>query len=176
MIDFHSHLDLYPNPISVAKEASKKNSFTLAVTTSPRAWVATNRVLGSLPNIKVALGLHPEIVEKKKSERELLFELVAEADFIGETGLDGSPRHRSSFSLQHAILDSLLKECSLHGGRIISLHSRKAVNHVLDLLDTHPDAGTPVLHWFSGSKAELSRAIDSVKCTGFGGHRILLFG
>jgi len=160
MIDFHSHLDLYPDPIAVAKKTSRKNRFTLAVTTSPKAWIATTRVLGELPNIKFALGLHPEIVAKKKSERELLLELVAKAQFIGEIGLDGSPRHKSSFPLQLTILDSLLRECSLHGGRIISLHSRKAVNYVLDLLDKHPDSGTPVLHWFSGSKTELSRAID----------------
>jgi len=87
-------------------------------------------------------------------------ELVAKADFIGETGLDGSPQYKSSFQLQVTILDSLLRECASHGGRIISLHSRRAVNQVLDLLDKHPDAGTPVLHWFSGSKAELCRAVD----------------
>tara|TARA_B110000037_G_scaffold221268_1_gene291562 strand:- start:15 stop:770 length:756 start_codon:yes stop_codon:yes gene_type:complete len=160
MIDFHTHLDLYPNARTVAQEASKKNSFTLAVTTSPRAWIATTRVLGSLPNIKIALGLHPEIVAEKASERDLLLQSVAKADFIGETGLDGSPRHRTDFQLQVSILDSLLQECATQGGRIISLHSRRAADQVLDLLDKHPDAGTPVLHWFSGSKKQLERAID----------------
>lgn len=160
MIDFHTHLDLYPDPIAVAKEASRRNSFSLAVTTSPRAWLATTKVLGALPNIKIALGLHPEIVTKKKIERDLLLELVTKAEFIGETGLDGSPQHKSSLPLQLSVLDSLLKECSLHGGRVISLHSRRAVKQVLDLLDKYPDAGTPVLHWFSGSKAELIRAIE----------------
>ena len=160
MIDFHSHLDLYQESLAITAEASKRNRFTLAVTTSPKAWVATTRVLGAFPNIKIALGLHPEIAAKKESERDLLLELVAKADFIGETGLDGSTRYKSSFQLQLSIFDSLLRECALSGGRIISLHSRRAVNQVLDLLDKHPDAGTPVLHWFSGSKAELSRAVD----------------
>lgn len=160
MIDFHSHLDLYPDPVAVAKEASRRNRFTLAVTTSPKAWVATTRILGALPNIKIALGLHPEIAAQKESERDLLLELVAKADFIGEAGLDGSPRYKSSYQLQRSILDSLLRECALHGGRIISLHSRRAASHVLDLLDKHPHAGTPVLHWFSGSKSELLRAVD----------------
>ena len=160
MIDFHTHLDLYPNAQGVAHETSKKNIFTLAVTTSPMAWLATTRVLRSLPNIKFALGLHPEIALTKRAERDLLLELVAKADFIGETGLDGSPRHKASFGLQLSILDSLLKECASHGGRIISLHSRRAAGPVLDMLDRHPNAGLPVLHWFSGTKAELCRAIS----------------
>ena len=160
MIDFHSHLDLYPSPLEVAKEASKRNILTLAVTTSPRAWVATSRVIGDFPNIEIALGLHPEIADQKKSERDLLLEHVANTDFIGEVGLDGSPTHRSSFQLQVSILDSLLQECSAQGGRILSIHSRGAASQVLDLLDKYPNSGTPVLHWFSGSKSELDRAID----------------
>lgn len=160
MIDFHTHLDLYPDPLVVAEEASKRNSFTLAVTTSPRAWSATTKVLGTLPNIKIALGLHPEIVAKKELERDLLLEMVTKADFIGETGLDGSLRHRESFALQVSIFDSLLKECSNRGGRVISIHSRGAAGQVLDVLDKYPDVGIPVMHWFSGSKPELLRAID----------------
>ena len=31
---------------------------------------------------------------------------------------------------------------------------------MLDLLAANPDAGTPVLHWFTGSRAELARAVD----------------
>lgn len=160
MIDFHTHLDLYPNALSIAQEASRRNIFTLAVTTSPRAWVATTRVLQELPNIKIALGLHPEIVSAKEAERDLLMELVANSDFIGETGLDGSPQYKSTFALQVSILNSLLKECASHGGRIISLHSRGAASQVLDILDRYPNCGTPILHWFSGSKAELRRAVD----------------
>lgn len=160
MIDFHSHLDLYPSPLEVAKEASKRNIFTLAVTTSPRAWIATSRVLGDLPNIEVALGLHPEIADQKESERDILIEQITNTDFIGEVGLDGSPKYRSNFQLQVSILDSLLQECSKQGGRILSIHSRGAASQVLDLLDKYPDSGTTILHWFSGSKSELDRAID----------------
>jgi TatD DNase family protein len=160
MIDFHTHLDLYPEALSVAREASVKNTFTLAVTTSPRAWIATSRVLGSFPGIRIALGLHPEIASEKASERELLLQSVRGAEFIGETGLDGSGRYRGSFATQVSIFDELLEECAAQGGRIMSIHSRGAVKQVLDLLEKHPDAGTPVLHWFSGTKAELARAVE----------------
>lgn len=160
MIDFHTHLDLYPEALSVARETSARNTFTLAVTTSPRAWVATSRVLGAIPRIRVALGLHPEIAAEKASELELLLQSISGADFIGETGLDGSGRHRGSFGIQASIFEALLEECSVQGGRIISIHSRGAVKQVLDLLDRYPGAGTPVLHWFSGTKAELARAVE----------------
>jgi TatD DNase family protein len=159
MIDFHTHLDLYSDAISVACEASAKNKFTLAVTTSPRAWIATSRVLGALPRVKIALGLHPEIAAEKATELDLFLESVSKADFIGETGLDGSTRHRASFAVQVTIFEALLKECTAQGGRIISIHSRGAVGQVLDLLDRNPDAGIPVMHWFTGTKAELARAI-----------------
>jgi len=160
MIDFHTHLDLYPDALTVARETSLRNEFTLAVTTSPRAWLATSKVLRHLPNIEIALGLHPEIVEEKEAERDLLLELVKKAPFIGETGLDGSPRFASSFGLQVEILDALLGQCSADGGKIISLHSRRAADEVFDLLEKHPGAGTPILHWFSGTNTQLRRAVD----------------
>jgi TatD DNase family protein len=41
----------------------------------------------------------------------------------------------------------------------MSIHSRRAVDEVLDALTRNPGAGVPVLHWFSGTKAQLERAI-----------------
>ena len=138
---------------------AKRNVFTLVVTTSPRAWLATSKVFAGYANIKVALGLHPEIAFAKASEKDLLVSLVAQAEFIGEIGLDGSPRFRQSLDLQCNILDAVLAECERVGGRVMSLHSRGAVDQVLDALNTHPKAGTAVLHWFSGTKKQLIRAI-----------------
>ena len=160
MIDFHSHLDLYPNAPSLLPRVAKQNIFTLVVSTSPRAWLATSRVFTGYPNIKVALGLHPEIAVAKAAETDLLVSLVAQAEFIGEIGLDGSPRFKHSLALQRRILDVVLAECERVGGRVMSLHSRGAADQVLDALEAHPKAGTPVLHWFSGTKKQLRRAVD----------------
>lgn len=41
----------------------------------------------------------------------------------------------------------------------MSIHSRRASGQVLDYLEKFPDAGKPVLHWFSGSFRDLDRAI-----------------
>lgn len=158
-MDLHCHLDLYPDALKLLPEVARRNQFTLVVTTSPRAWIATSRVFAGFENIKVALGLHPEIAERKANELDLLLSCVAQAPFIGEIGLDGSPRCRSSLPLQRAILEAVIAECERQGGRIISLHSRGAATEVLDVLEQYPSAGKPILHWFSGTSKELQRAI-----------------
>lgn len=160
MIDLHCHIDLYPSAMNVIRETAKRNLFTLAVTTSPRAWKATGRVLEPYSTIQVALGLHPEIVTEKFAEKNLLIESIAETKFIGEIGLDGSRRFKNSFALQKDIFESAIKECAKQGGKIISIHSRSAESEVLEILASNPGLGVPILHWFSGSLTDLKRAID----------------
>lgn len=160
MIDFHSHLDLYPNAVSLLPRVARENRFTLVVSTSPKAWLTTSTVFAGYANIKVALGLHPEIAVAKAAERDLLVSLIAQAEYVGEIGLDGSPRFKQSLPVQRAILDAVLAECECVGGRVMSLHSRGAVDQVLDALAAHPNAGTAILHWFSGTRRQLNRAIE----------------
>ena len=159
MIDFHCHLDLYPDALKLLPKVSKRNLFTLVVTTSPRAWQATSRVFAGYENIKVALGMHPEIVMKKAGERELLISWIAQAQFVGEVGIDGAVQHRNTISLQEAILKDVLFECDRVGGKILSIHSRNATTRVLDLLENHCGMSIPVMHWFSGTLQEMRRAV-----------------
>ena len=159
MIDFHCHLDLYPNALQLLDEVARRNEFTLAVTTSPRAFIATSRVFSGRASVHIGLGLHPEVAEAKQGEEDLLVQLIASARFIGEIGLDGSSRFKRSLPLQVRIFTSAIAECQRQGGRVMSIHSRGAETRVLDTLEAHPGAGTPVLHWFSGNSAELQRAI-----------------
>ena len=159
MIDFHCHLDLYPNALQLLDEVARRNEFTLAVTTSPRAFIATSRVFSGRASVHIGLGLHPEVAEAKQGEEDLLVQLIASARFIGEIGLDGSSRFKRSLPLQVRIFTSAIAECQRQGGRVMSIHSRGAETRVLDTLEAHPGAGTPVLHWFSGNRAELQRAI-----------------
>ncbi len=52
-----------------------------------------------------------------------------------------------------------LKACAEAGGRVISIHSKRAPRQVLNALQEAKHCGTPVLHWFSGPVDELERAI-----------------
>ncbi len=158
MIDFHSHLDLYQNGLVLARETNSRNKFTLVVTTSPRAYAATSRVFAGLECIKVGLGLHPEVASAKTMELDLLVGGVANARFIGEIGLDGSARFRSSLAMQERIFRAALAECTRQGGRVISVHSRGAAGRTVELLAQAGSVGLPVLHWFSGGLAELQAA------------------
>jgi TatD DNase family protein len=160
MIDLHTHLDLYPNALNILTRVNKENHFTLAVTTSPRAWTATSQVFKGHKNIKVALGLHPEVADQKFAELDLLLSSIHEADFIGEVGIDGSARYSRTLDRQGIIFDSTLRECEKAGGRIISIHSRGAASKVLSIIKKYPNCGTPILHWFSGSITELKEAIE----------------
>ncbi len=159
MIDFHCHLDLYPNALNLLPIVAARNNFTLVVTTSPRAWQATSRVFAGYDNVKIAVGMHPEIVDKKANERALLLSCISSAKFIGEVGLDGSDRYRESMPLQELILGEVLAECERAGGKVLSIHSRNAASRVLDLIEQHCRSSVPVLHWFSGTIKEARRAI-----------------
>lgn len=159
MIDFHCHLDLYPKALSILPTVAARNTFTLVVTTSPRAWQATSRVFSGYDNIHIAVGMHPEVVNRKVDERALLLSSISKARFIGEVGLDGSAQHKESMELQESILRDVLIECEQVGGRILSIHSRNAASRVLDLVERHQYKSVPVLHWFSGSVLEVQRAI-----------------
>lgn len=159
MIDFHCHLDLYPDPEAVTRRAIESDAFVLAVTTTPLAWQGTNALVGAAKKIRVAMGLHPELVGKRAKEADILCERLTETKYVGEVGLDGSPPHQASFPVQVEVFDRVLSACSRAGGKILSVHSRGASAEVLDAIERHPTAGTVVLHWFSGSAQDLARAV-----------------
>lgn len=160
MIDFHCHVDLYPDALKLLPEINTRNRFTFAVTTSPRAYLATSKILEPYRRMRVGLGLHPEIATQKAQELDLLLELIPVTRLIGEIGMDGSARFRSSLPIQEKIFRAALDECQAAGGKVMSIHSRGAERLVLECLRGRPDAGTPVLHWFSGSLRQLETAVD----------------
>lgn len=161
MIDFHCHLDLYPDAADVIEESDALGIYVLAVTTTPRAFPTLKRMLRGRKRLRPALGLHPELAAERAREADLFPLLLPETDYVGEIGLDGSPQHRSTLGTQTAVFKSILRHCSDHGGRVLSIHSRGAEPEVLDCLQANPGAGIPILHWFSGKERDLDRAIQA---------------
>ena len=102
-MDFHCHLDLYPNAKKVYIEALQRTEFVWLVTTSPRAYAATSKILAATQKCFISPGLHPEIADKKHSELEMLLSQMEDCIGIGEIGLDGSSRYRPYFELQKNI-------------------------------------------------------------------------
>jgi TatD DNase family protein len=160
MIDFHCHLDLYPRPHEIAAACADKGIYVLSVTTTPLAWRGTASLAEGRNRIDTALGLHPQLALERWSELEQFDALLSETRFVGEVGLDGAPEFRHSVEKQQSVFTHVLSSCEGAGGRIMSIHSRRASGPVLDLLARHQGAGPAVLHWFSGSVSDLKRAID----------------
>ena len=159
-IDFHSHLDLYPDAAKVAAGLDEKVGFILSVTTTPKAWNGTKALEKHHPAIHTALGLHPQLAQQRQHEIDLFDELVGLSQFVGEVGLDGTDADETLRRAQTDVLSRVFAACSRDGGKVISPHSRRATSKVLDLLEENPRAGLPVMHWFSGSRSELQRAIN----------------
>lgn len=159
MIDFHCHLDLYPDHNAIRRECERLGMYVLSVTTTPSAWKGTSALSSSSPRIRTALGLHPQLAGERKTELPLFDALLPEARYVGEIGLDGAPEFRKSWDDQVMVFEHILASCREAGGRVMSIHSRRASGAVLDRLAKEAGAGTPVLHWFSGSFRDLDRAV-----------------
>lgn len=157
MIDFHCHLDLFPNPQQIAEQCKARGIYILSVTTTPSAWHGTYML--EQRGILTALGLHPQLAHERKTELCLFNELIQNTRYIGEIGLDGSPEFKIHWNDQLEVFRHILSSCCACGGRIMSIHSRRAARQVLDELSTYSGAGIPILHWFSGSFQDLECAV-----------------
>lgn len=160
MIDFHCHLDLYPDPHGVTNACAERRLYVLSVTTTPSAFAGTLALANGASRIRTALGLHPQLAHQRKGELPLFDRLVGETRYVGEIGLDGAPEFKRHWDDQMEVFTHILDVCRVSGGRVLSLHSRRATKAVLDALETRPGVGLPILHWFSGSARELARAVE----------------
>ncbi|MDE2570135.1 MAG: TatD family hydrolase [Sphingomonadales bacterium] len=160
MIDFHCHLDLYPDPEREIRDVGAARVYVLSVTTTPRAWVRTAQLAKGHKRIRTALGLHPQLAHERYNEVGLFEELLPRSRYVGEIGLDGGPGYGQHSAVQTKVFNAVLRLADTGGGRIMSIHSRRAVDEILDQLAANPNAGTPILHWFSGTAAQLRRATD----------------
>ncbi len=162
LIDFHCHLDLYPDHAAAVREADAAGVFTLAVTTTPKAWARNYELTCDTRHVRSALGLHPQLVSSRADEIALWETLLPQTRYVGEVGLDAGPRFYKSLDLQKEIFTRVLRACSKAGGKIITVHSVRSAKAVLDHLEEHLQqrANCVVLHWFTGSKSEAARALD----------------
>ena len=159
MIDFHCHLDLYADPMKLFNEVKRRKTEVLAVTTSPRAFIKTSQYFRGANNVRVALGFHPELVKQRSLEKELFFEQMRSSRFLGEIGIDGSKRAKQSLSEQIEFFDEVVHTAAVHGGKVLSIHSRGAVKEVLQILEKYEGEYVPILHWFTGSVKDAEKAI-----------------
>jgi TatD DNase family protein len=161
-VDFHCHLDLYPDlEVAIAK-AEAARIYTLTVTNTPKAWPRNHQLTRGTRYVRAALGLHPQLVAARASELTLWERHLPETRYVGEVGLDAGPQFYKSLDAQKQVFRTVLERCAEAGGKILTVHSVRSAPMVLDMVEHHlpRDRGVVVLHWFSGSKAEARRAAD----------------
>jgi len=132
------------------------------VTTTPQAWPRNNELAQRTKYVRAALGLHPQLAEERVGELDLWDRYLPETRYVGEVGLDASPRFFKSLEVQKRVFQHVLQRCAEAGDKIITVHSVRSAKAVLDYLETYlpPNKGRVVLHWFTGTKSEAKRALE----------------
>lgn len=111
-VDFHCHLDLYPDLATAIHLCETSRTATLAVTTTPKAFRQNMKLAKGAEFVRVALGLHPQLAEERQSELALFEALLPETRYVGEVGLDGGPRFYKSMPAQTAVFRKVLSLCA----------------------------------------------------------------
>lgn len=176
LYDMHCHLDFAENCIELAEGACRAGVRAFSTTVDPRDYGDACRSFANAPGIAVGLGLHPWwLADGRCSEEEvgLFVELASHVRHIGEVGLDFSPRRAGTFELQRAVFKTLMEACG-GGNRLFSFHSVRSASALLDVVEETGVLGgsVAVMHWFSGSGEELSRAVG-LRCLFSIGSRML---
>jgi len=161
-VDFHCHLDLYPDLAEAIARCDAAQTATLAVTTTPKAFRQNVKLAQRSKFVRVGLGLHPHLVAERSSELALFEALLSETRYVGEVGLDAGPRFYRSMPQQIEVFRRVLEMCCAQGGKILSVHSVRTASKVLDMIEEFlpRDRGQVVMHWFSGTRAEARRATE----------------
>lgn len=158
MLDTHCHIDLYPNPLSVAREIERLGILTIAMTNLPSHFEMGQSHLRGFRQIRQALGLHPMMAKHHKRERERFRQMLSRTSYIGEVGLDFSKEGQDTKNVQLQSLRFVFNQIQ-DRPRFVSLHSRGAERPVLELLEEF-GIRHGVFHWYTGSLTNLDHAVQ----------------
>jgi TatD DNase family protein len=107
-VDMHCHLDLFPNHREIIAECDREEIATLTVTTTPKAWLKNQALASDSKYVRVALGLHPQLVAERADEIKLFERYLSEARYVGEVGLDAGPQYYRSIEAQERVFERYL--------------------------------------------------------------------
>ena len=156
LYDTHFHLDLQKDRTAAICEIEENQIYAIAVTNLPDLYRKEAVEIKS-KYIRIALGFHPELLHQYQKQIPLMWELLPEVRYIGEVGLDLV--NKSYEKEQEAFFSELVERCRYDSNKIFTIHSRRSVDKVLDILGYNYKFRA-ILHWFSGSRIELENAIE----------------
>lgn len=159
ILDTHFHLDLSTDPASTVRQIDAARVYTVAVTNAPSVFPATENLVRGSKYVRAALGLHPELAVERAGEFALFRRYLPQTRYVGEVGLDYVTTVERDRKTQRRVFEAVIAECRAARGKVVTIHSRRAAADVIDVVG----AGFPgawILHWYSGSRTVLSRAIS----------------
>ncbi len=155
--DTHAHIDLYKNMRAYVDVIEKALCYTIVVTNVPKLYKKYIREYEDYQYVRFALGLHPELAVQYKSQLSIFHDAVKTSRYIGEVGLDFT---KGIDKEQIKIFEEIMKSCQQYGGKIISVHSRRAANNTIDVIGKCTN-NIIILHWFSillpGSETQIEK-------------------
>lgn len=157
-VDAHCHIDLFKHPEMFAISCQTTHTHTIAVTNAPSVFFYTEKLALDNEFLYPSVGLHPELCKTHKNEIGALLEIIPRVKCVGEIGLDYVDQDKAVQSIQRDVLKQILEKCADVGGRVLSVHSRRAASDTIAMIgDNFP--GHVILHWFSGSDRDARRGI-----------------
>lgn len=166
LADVHCHIDFSSDPVGFARQAAADDILQLSSTVTPESYQRARKILDSrtFPLMKVGVGLHPWWVKTDEAQAEVQMRKVCaaipDAPFVGEVGLDFSPRHGAAAEQQKRVFRAIVQASVEAGGKVLSIHAVRSAGPVLDILERAGAFGSCrcVMHWFSGTSDQLTRA------------------
>ncbi|WP_075721789.1 Qat anti-phage system TatD family nuclease QatD [Roseburia sp. 499] len=156
--DTHMHFDLYQNRDDVLTYLEKNGCYTIAITNLPDLFEKYRLCYGRYKYVKFALGFHPELVYKYKSQIDKFRSNIRYTRYIGEIGADFTTEDNREREVQLEVLSEIVSSCNQYDDKILSVHTRKAEKQVLAILNNCKSQ--VILHWYSGTIREMEEAIE----------------
>lgn len=157
-VDLHVHIDFYSDPQKIADMYEKNKIYTIFVTNLPELYQKHLKAFSEYKYIRLALGLHPQLVGEFFLNQDLFKNLITSCNYIGEVGLDFSNEPIEVQKLQREYFD-FVTQTSINKGRVYSIHSKNAEDDCLEILKKN-GVKHAIFHWYSGSLKTLNRIID----------------
>lgn len=146
-IDTHCHLDLFSDPLAVARAYEGSSALCVMATMLPSHYQLALPHLKPFRNVWPALGMHPLRAREGQTEIALFRRLSSSVKCFGEIGLDFSTEGIKTKEVQLSNLKSILPH--IGENKFITIHSRNAHEVVSDTIDEF-NVGPVCFHYFIG--------------------------
>lgn len=180
LVDSHYHLDFLASTSlqqAFLTHLEAQKAIVIGQTLTPAGFrdaLKHSHADSIAPVPRWSLGLHPWEITSSEVATELLdvfADQVTRTRFIGEIGLDFSPRRLplNDPVLQRQVFDTMLqliadaaRQTSSKAPYVLSIHAVRSAGDVVEAVSRVDGCGAtvvPVFHWFSGTSQDLTELI-----------------